>query len=388
MTLLSGILWSLRGLHTLAFDGKDKGRGAPATNMVIKYAIKRKLADASAAVDLQVCATQLRQVARDIDQEVHRAGLHVESDSAAHDVEEAATPKIGRLDTSSSTMSHDRSIEVTDPAYLKREESTRKMLHEGIHKTMRKLVSHRDLARLLHEGEAGDWDAGVIAQAASEEAVTLAGPVVGGASGDVLGDARLRLATAIRACKAKWAQARLLALAADMRDLAAVSHRVRGAGDGGDPVVGGGASAASAADDGKAPAEEAAEVTDEEDEPEMRLLDAKQRLGLLPMKEEDRLAKASHDERRTLLDHALKHVLRKHLRIWCLAAHWECDKAWQMRPLVNGKELMKMGAPPREGMRQLMQEQTDWQLVRPRATKEECVAFLQERIAAMTAGKS
>lgn len=118
----------------------------------------------------------------------------------------------------------------------------------------------------------------------------------------------------------------------------------------------------------------------------MRLLEAKQRLGQVPLPVQDRLAKATHDERRTLLDHALKHVLRKHLRLWCLASRWECDRAWEARPLINGKALAGLGAPKGKAMSQLMQAQIQWLLVRPGADKASCEAFLREAIAAMKGG--
>jgi len=50
---------------------------------------------------------------------------------------------------------------------------------------------------------------------------------------------------------------------------------------------------------------------------------------------------------------------------------------WQMKPLVNGQEIQQLlGIPPGPRIKTILDQQIEWQLQHPKATKDECIAWL------------
>ena len=62
-----------------------------------------------------------------------------------------------------------------------------------------------------------------------------------------------------------------------------------------------------------------------------------------------------------------------------LAVSLKLERAWEIRPLINGKELMKLLNAKGPVIGKAVQEMTKWQLANPGGSVEDCKVYLQER---------
>ena len=63
-------------------------------------------------------------------------------------------------------------------------------------------------------------------------------------------------------------------------------------------------------------------------------------------------------------------------------------QAWAMKPLLSGKELMKLGAPGGSGIAQYIDAMLHWQLLHPSASVEEALVMAQGLIQEKAAGEA
>ncbi|ELR12807.1 tRNA nucleotidyltransferase [Acanthamoeba castellanii str. Neff] len=81
-----------------------------------------------------------------------------------------------------------------------------------------------------------------------------------------------------------------------------------------------------------------------------------------------------------LEDESVKLTLAK-LHEFCHKVEKELhlDGVWDLKPLINGQELMQLlGLPPGPAIRQHLEREMAWQLSHPDGTLEECAAFLRQ----------
>jgi hypothetical protein len=64
------------------------------------------------------------------------------------------------------------------------------------------------------------------------------------------------------------------------------------------------------------------------------------------------------------------------------AMRWGLWGAWRMKPLLSGKDLMKLGAPKGSGIAHYIDEMLHWQLLNPAATEADAVLHAESTIAA------
>ena len=62
------------------------------------------------------------------------------------------------------------------------------------------------------------------------------------------------------------------------------------------------------------------------------------------------------------------------------AAAWKLDKAWTIKPMLDGKALQQAtGLKPSPQFGTLLKAMLEWQFVHPDATVEDCRAWIIER---------